>query len=165
MADKRTCSGCGTESPQGAPAGLRETSRLKAVLVIGLGLSMCSLLFGQPGTEQAIYPRAVQNVFEAQLVLARQGISSGSIDGVIGPQTRAAIRAFQLKTNLAPTGELDAATKERLVLTAAPVSTYTITTNDLGRLQPVSATWLGKSQQAALDYETILELVAEKGHA
>jgi len=66
---------------------------------------------------------------------------------------------------LAPTGELDAATKERLVLTAAPVSTYTITTSDLGRLQPVSATWLGKSQQAALDYETILELVAEKGHA
>src|SRR5206468_2244681 len=31
--------------------------------------------------------------------------------------------------------------------------------------QPVSQTWLGKSQQSALDYETILELVAEKGRA
>jgi lipoprotein-anchoring transpeptidase ErfK/SrfK len=40
-----------------------------------------------------------------------------------------------------------------------------VTTNDLTRLQPLSNTWLGKSQQTALDYETILELVAEKGQA
>jgi lipoprotein-anchoring transpeptidase ErfK/SrfK len=32
-------------------------------------------------------------------------------------------------------------------------------------LQPLSKTWTGKSQQTALDYETILELVAEKSHA
>jgi lipoprotein-anchoring transpeptidase ErfK/SrfK len=44
-------------------------------------------------------------------------------------------------------------------------TTYTITAEDLARLQPLSPTWLGKSQQSALDYETILELVAEKGHA
>jgi lipoprotein-anchoring transpeptidase ErfK/SrfK len=97
--------------------------------------------------------------------LARQAISSGSIDGLIGPQTRAAIRAFQLKAHLPPTGELDAATKERLTLATPPVSSYTITTNDLGRLQPMSDTWVGKSKQSAMDYETILELVAEKGHA
>jgi len=111
------------------------------------------------------FPRPVQNVFEAQLALARQAISSGSIDGRIGPQTRAALRAFQQKERLAVTGELDAATKEQLNLTVPPYSTYTVTTNDLARLQPLSSTWLGKSQQTALDYETILELVAEKGHA
>lgn len=111
------------------------------------------------------FPRPVQNVFEAQLALARQAISSGSIDGRIGPQTRAALRAFQQKERLAVTGELDAATKEQLILTVPPYSTYTVTTNDLARLQPLSSTWLGKSQQTALDYETILELVAEKGHA
>jgi lipoprotein-anchoring transpeptidase ErfK/SrfK len=112
-----------------------------------------------------VFPRPVQNVFEAQLALARQGISSGSIDGRIGPQTRAALRAFQLKEHLAVTGELDDATKERLSLATPPYAVYTITTNDLARLQPLSRTWLGKSQQTALDYETILELVAEKGHA
>jgi len=111
------------------------------------------------------FPRPVQNVFEAQLALARQAISSGSIDGRIGPQTRAALRAFQQKERLTVTGELDAATKEQLNLTVPPYSTYTVTTNDLARLQPLSSTWLGKSQQTALDYETILELVAEKGHA
>jgi lipoprotein-anchoring transpeptidase ErfK/SrfK len=112
-----------------------------------------------------VYPRPVRNVFEAQLALARQGISSGSLDGVIGPQTHAALRAFQQKEHIAVTGELDATTKERLLLASPPYATYIVTTNDLARLQPLSSTWLGKSQQTALDYETILELVAEKGHA
>jgi lipoprotein-anchoring transpeptidase ErfK/SrfK len=52
-----------------------------------------------------------------------------------------------------------------LLLAAPPYADYTITTGDLARLQPLSRTWLGKSQQTALDYETILELVSEKGHA
>ena len=112
-----------------------------------------------------VFPRPVQTVFEAQLALARQGISSGSLDGRIGSQTRAALRAFQQKEHLAVTGELDAATKERLLLTIPPYADYTVTAGDLARLQPLSRTWLGKSQQTALDYETILELVAEKGHA
>ncbi len=107
----------------------------------------------------------MQNVLEAQLALARRGISSGSLDGHFGPQTRAALRAFQQKEHLPVTGELDAATKEQLLLTTPPYIEYSVTTNDLARLQPLSRTWLGKSQQTALDYETILELVAEKGHA
>ena len=97
--------------------------------------------------------------------MARQGISSGSIDGLWGPQTRSALRAFQQKENLPVSGELDAATKARLLLATPPCSAYTVTSNDLMRLQPLSNTWLGKSQQTALDYETLLELVAEKGHA
>ena len=104
-------------------------------------------------------------MFEAQLALARLGISSGSLDGLIGPQTRAALRAFQQREHLPVTGELDPATKDRLLLAAPPYTNYTITTNDLARLQPLSPTWLGKSRQTALDYETILELVAEKAHA
>src|SRR5262249_53200724 len=63
------------------------------------------------------------------------------------------------------TGELDPATKSQLSLTAPPLANYTITSNDLARLQPLSKTWLAKSQQSALDFETILELVAEKFHA
>jgi lipoprotein-anchoring transpeptidase ErfK/SrfK len=122
----------------------------------------------KPSTElppPGVFPRPAQNVFEAQLALARQGISSGSLDGRFGLQTRAALRAFQQKERLPVTGGLDPATKERLLLATAPYATYTVTTNDLARLQPLSHTWLGKSQQTALDYETILELVAEKSHS
>lgn len=111
------------------------------------------------------FPRPVQTIFEAQFALDRQGISSGSLDGKIGSQTRAALRAFQHQSSLPETGELDDATKTNLTLDVPPLTTYTVTSNDLARLQPVSKTWLGKSQQSALDYETILELVAEKSHS
>jgi lipoprotein-anchoring transpeptidase ErfK/SrfK len=104
-------------------------------------------------------------VLEAQVALARQAISPGSLDGLIGIQTRAALRAFQAKEHLTVTGELDETTKELLLLAAPLCTNHTVTSNDLARLQPLSQTWLGKSQQTALDYETILELVAEKGCA
>jgi len=115
--------------------------------------------------QAAEFPRPVRDVFEAQVALARNGISSGSLDGVMGLQTRAALLAFQRKTGLIETGQLDAATKARLSLKTPPLVTCIVTSNDLARLQPLSKTWLGKSQQTALDYETILELVAERGRA
>ncbi|MGA2866673.1 MAG: L,D-transpeptidase [Verrucomicrobiota bacterium] len=118
----------------------------------------------QPGQPEG-FPRPVQDVFEAQLALDRQGISAGSLDGRLGPQTRVALRAFQERERLPATGELDLATRRPLLLTAPACTTYTVTAGDLARLQPLSSTWLGKSQQSALDYETLLELVAEKGHA
>jgi lipoprotein-anchoring transpeptidase ErfK/SrfK len=119
----------------------------------------------EPVFDSTTLPRPPQNTFEVQLALARAGISSGSFDGVIGSQTRAAIRAFQLREGLPETGVADAVTKARLQLTQPPLTNYLVTSNDLARLQPLSTTWLGKSQQSALDYESILELVAERGHA
>lgn len=111
------------------------------------------------------FPRAPRNPLEIQVALARRAISSGSIDGVSGTQTRTALQAFQREGGLIATGEFDAATRNVLTLEAAPLVTYIVTSNDLACLQPISTTWLGKSQQSALDYETLLELVAEKGHA
>ena len=111
------------------------------------------------------FPRPVRDALEAQLALARQVISSGSLDGLMGPQTRAALLAFQRKAGLPETATLDADTRARLRLTAPPFTNYLVTSNDLTRLQPLSPTWLGKSQQTALDFETILELVAEKSRA
>jgi len=110
-------------------------------------------------------PCEVRDIFEAQLTLARQGISPGSLDGLNGPQTRSALRAFQKKEHLPETGELDPATTGCLRLTSPPYAAYTVTSNDLARLQPLRTTWLGKSRQTALDYESILELVSEKSHA
>ena len=113
----------------------------------------------------ADFPRPVHDVLEAQIALARRGISPGSIDAALGSQTRAAISAFQATENLPPTGKLDADTRAKLTLDTPVLTTYTVTTNDLARLQPLGKTWLAKSQQTALDYETELELVAEKSHS
>ncbi len=111
---------------------------------------------------QGAWPRSVQNVFEAQLALLKFGISSGSLDGAIGPQTRAALATFQARAGLPATSELDPPTKAKLLLDAAPYTAYAVTPGDLARVQPLAATWLGKSQQSALDFESVLELVAEK---
>ena len=119
----------------------------------------------RPVSSSSSFPRAVRDAFEAQVALDRTGISSGSIDGAVGSQTHAALRAFQQSMKIAATSELDTQTKSRLLLDRAPVVDYTVTVEDLARLQPLSKTWLGKSQQTALDYETILEFVAELGHA
>lgn len=112
-----------------------------------------------------IFPGPALTIFEAQIALDRRGISSGSLDGKLGSQTHAAIRAFQHQSKLPETGELDDLTKTNLILDTQPFTNYIVSSNDLARLQPLSPTWLGKSQQTALDYETILELVAEKNHS
>jgi lipoprotein-anchoring transpeptidase ErfK/SrfK len=102
---------------------------------------------------------------DVQVALARQVICPGSLDGVMGPQTRAALLAFQRRENLPESGVLDEATRGRLQIESRPVVTYCVTSNDMARLHPLAATWLGKSEQGALDYESLLELVAERHHA
>lgn len=111
------------------------------------------------------FPRPVHDVLEAQIALARRAISPGSIDGAIGSQTRAAISVFQDEENLPATGELDADTRAKLTLDAPILTDYTVTTNDLDSLQPLGKTWLAKSEQSSLAYETELQLVGEKCHS
>ena len=111
------------------------------------------------------YPRPVINPFEAQVALARLAISPGSIDGAVGSQTRLALRQFQTKNHLPSTGALDAQTRPLLTLDAPPLTVYTVTTNDLARLQPLGKTWLEKSRQTALEFETEVELVGEFSHS
>jgi lipoprotein-anchoring transpeptidase ErfK/SrfK len=111
------------------------------------------------------YPRPAQSWLEAQIVLSRHDFSCGAIDGVGGAQSTTALRAYQDSADLPITGQLDPDTREQLVLKSPPIAPLTISVADLGRLQPLSPTWLGKSQQTALEYQTILELVAERTHA
>ncbi|HEX7569747.1 MAG TPA: L,D-transpeptidase, partial [Verrucomicrobiae bacterium] len=113
----------------------------------------------------ADFPRPVRNVFEAQVALARRAISPGSLDAAIGSQTRAAIAAFQRSQKIFESAALDTNTRSPLTLDAPLLTSYVVTTNDLARLQPLGKTWLAKSEQTALDYETVLELVAETAHS
>lgn len=55
-----------------------------------------------------------QDVRQAQEALKNQGHDPGPVDGVMGSQTRQALRAFQSKNGLKQTGMLDAETKQKL---------------------------------------------------
>lgn len=118
-----------------------------------------------PIPEASGYPRLVANLLEAQIALARLHFSSGSIDGVAGAQTAAALSAFQQSRGLPVSGRLDDATRARLVLDSPPIETVLVEPADLAGLLPLSPTWLGKSEQTALAHETFLERLAERTHA
>src|SRR6267142_860885 len=55
-----------------------------------------------------------QDVKQAQEALKNQGHDPGPIDGVIGSQTRHALREFQSKNGLRQTGMLDVETRQKL---------------------------------------------------
>jgi Putative peptidoglycan binding domain len=79
----------GSDDPSKAGRGSRHTSQ-----VSGIG--------GQ------------QDIRQAQEALKNQGHDPGPIDGVMGPQTRQALRTFQSSNGLKQTGMLDAETKQKL---------------------------------------------------
>src|SRR5205814_1499015 len=78
-----------------------------------------------------------ERLLAAQVALGRFGISPGSLDGVMGAQTRAALRAFQKKENLPATGALDEPTQAKLLLDGPLYTNYVVTAEDLASLQPL----------------------------
>lgn len=109
--------------------------------------------------------RAAETVLDAQIELHRRGFSCGSIDGVMGAQTAAALKAFQRASGIRESGVLDAATRELLVLRKPALAEHAFSEEELAALRPMPATWLEKSQQPALAFATALELAAERYRA
>ena len=116
------------------------------------------------GTDFGLLTRSQIQLLQVQLALERMGISSGSIDGVFGGQSRGAFAAYQKKMGVARSdGEI---IDELLHALDAPATIhYLVIEEDVSRLQPLGKSWLEKSQQDRMDYESILELVAERFHA
>jgi lipoprotein-anchoring transpeptidase ErfK/SrfK len=107
----------------------------------------------------------INSTLELQVELHRRGFSCGSIDGVLGLQTAAALSAFQRGAGIAETGLLDEPTQEHLQLSAPALGSYTFTALELAGLHPEAKTWLEKSQMPALGYSSALEMVAERFHS
>jgi lipoprotein-anchoring transpeptidase ErfK/SrfK len=105
------------------------------------------------------------NRIAIQVALASRGISSGSIDGLAGGQTEAALRAFQIQQGLPETGRPDTATLVRLQPAGIRLTTRQISDADLARPRPVPTTWMGRSQAARLEFESVLEMIAEESQS
>jgi lipoprotein-anchoring transpeptidase ErfK/SrfK len=120
---------------------------------------------GEGATGSEPYPRIPADWLEAQIALARRGFSCGSIDGGRGPKSIAALRSFQASEGLPVSGELDPPTRDRLRLSRPPLNSRSFSSAELGALQPLSPSWIGRSRQTALGYQTALEMAAEEMHA
>jgi peptidoglycan hydrolase-like protein with peptidoglycan-binding domain len=70
------------------------------------------------GTPYAAAPPHIQQqlIVSAQVQLARQGLYRSGVDGIFGPGTAAALRAFQSRAGLYVSGRLDVETLEALGL-------------------------------------------------
>jgi lipoprotein-anchoring transpeptidase ErfK/SrfK len=107
----------------------------------------------------------IDSTLDVQVELHRHGFSCGSIDGVWGMQTSAALIAFQRSREIEETGVADGPTTELLRAATPTLATYTFTAVELAGVHPVPPTWLDKSELPALGYGTALELAAERFHA
>jgi peptidoglycan hydrolase-like protein with peptidoglycan-binding domain len=95
---------------------------MRATFQRGLVLvAMIAVLVGMPAASLA---QGTDTIRQAQSRLATLGFDPGTADGLMGPRTRAAIRAYQRQSALPVTGALDAATLQGLgVGTAAAPGT------------------------------------------
>jgi len=103
-------------------------------------------------------PQSAGSVTDAQEALAQLGYAPGDVDGLMGPRTRAAIRAFQEQNGLHVTGALDGITGQRLFSeTAKPMPTGT------REDQPVAqapGTWVVKRGAEGTASTTLIEAAA-----
>src|SRR5690606_2343022 len=77
-----------------------------------------------------------------QIALEREGFSPGLLDGRPGPKTALALIEFQRSRGLPATGKADPATLAALVLPEGGLATYTITSDDAGKVTgPLPKNW------------------------
>jgi lipoprotein-anchoring transpeptidase ErfK/SrfK len=138
--------------------------RLLALLLAGQALAGAVPDGGGPADPSEAV-RRIDSTLDMQVELHRRGFSCGSIDGVPGSQTSAALDAFQRSAGIKDTGVLDTATRDLLQPSAPTLTTYTFTAVELAGIHPVPATWLEKSQMQALGYAAPLEMAAERFHS
>lgn len=100
-----------------------------------------------------------------QVAMERLHFSSGTIDGDFGIRCRRTIAHFQRSRDLPVTGMLDSATRSALGKPSEPFISYTITAEDMKKIQPTPKSWKAKAAATYLGYNDSWEMLAEKAHS
>jgi lipoprotein-anchoring transpeptidase ErfK/SrfK len=112
-------------------------------------------------------PNRSPKVVEVQVLLDRVRHSPGVIDGIMGDNTRRAIRAYRAANGLSQSDEIDDQLVSRLRRGGRddPYRTYTVTSDDAdGPFRSVPSTMTGKADLDRVAFEDTAELLAEKFH-
>lgn len=100
-----------------------------------------------------------------QVLLDRQNLSCNCVDGMWGARTEIALVTWQTLNGLPVTGVPDAAVLQALGGVTNILTRYTVTETDLtNNIAPVPVEWEVRAKLPAMKYETVQELLAEKGH-
>ncbi|MGO8920888.1 MAG: peptidoglycan-binding domain-containing protein [Stellaceae bacterium] len=111
--------GAAVGGPIGAVVGGVAGAAGGAVLPEGADTAAENALHKERGGAQS----ARNDARQAQAELAREGLYSGKIDGIVGPKTRQALAAFQQRQGLRQTASLDRETRQRLAA-ASPAAAH-----------------------------------------
>jgi len=99
-----------------------------------------------------------------QVQLDRRNLSCNCVDGVWGTKTATALMTWQLLNDLEPDGIPTESILEHLGGTTNVLTSYTVTELDLNSIAPIPESWSGKASMPKLGYESIQEMLAERGH-
>ncbi|MDD4102117.1 MAG: L,D-transpeptidase [Kiritimatiellae bacterium] len=99
-----------------------------------------------------------------QVLLDRQHLSCNCADGFWGPRTEIALVTWQTLNGVPVTGVPDAALLLQLGGDTNVLIRYTVTSNDLAAVGPVPVAWEDRARMQSLTYETVQEMLAERGH-
>lgn len=100
-----------------------------------------------------------------QVLLDRNNLSCNCVDGIWGARTEIALVTWQTLNGLPVTGIPDASVLQALGGATNILTRYTVTEADLtNSIAVVPAEWDERAKLSSLKYETIQEMLAEKGH-
>ena len=121
-----------------------------------------------PGPAQGIKGNPSPNApGDVQILLDRAGFSPGVMDGRWGSNSTKALVAFQTAHGLQPTGKVDPATWQALLVAGSQVLVpYTITPDDVkGPFYKIPEDMDAKAKLPALGYSSPLDMLAERFHS
>lgn len=123
---------------------------------------------GRPAATKSKVTRANASIVKAQVLLARQGVSPGEIDGLDGDNYRKAIGQFRRRENLGTGETIDAPTWQALKgeVSADIVSDYEVTKQDIKTrfVRRIPHDFARQARMKRLGYRTAQEMFAERFH-
>ncbi len=99
-----------------------------------------------------------------QVQLDRLNLSCNCVDGVWGKKTATALMTWQILNRMKPDGVPTGEILDQLGGTTNVLTHYIVTEDDLTSIAPVPELWAEKARCEVLGYESIQEMLAERGH-
>src|SRR5262249_15987397 len=132
-------------------------------------------------------PASFQDTLRLQVALDRAGYSPGVIDGKAGPKTTMAIKAYQLghpahaalapdtaatpspeaaadRSNVGPAPAPAPSLADQILGDLPTRTSYVVTQADLDSIGHIPHDWAAKAALPSMPYESMVELLAERGH-
>jgi len=138
---------------------------IKKLFLVYAGLVCCCAVAQNEDDAFAGYDEGFcYDTLALQVHLDRLNISCNCVDGVWGSKTATALMTWQLLNGMEATGIPTGVILDQMGGSSNVLSRYTLADADLAKIVSIPSTWEGKSQLAEMGYQSVQEMMAERGH-